>query len=97
MNKDELKWMLSELNEKNTIIRGYAQMALECDHPKWARKYISSIIQHVDRITALTSIITELYLTGKDDDCDSDSHSVSKSDPAALANIAARAENIKLH
>ncbi len=97
MNKDELKWMLSELNEKNIIIRGYAQMALECDHPKWARKYISSIIQHIDKITALTSIITDLYLTGKDDDSDSISDSVSGSNTAVLAGSAARTENIKLH
>ena len=93
MNKDELKWMLSELNEKNTVIRGYAQLALECDHPKWARKYISSIIQHIDRITAVTSVIADLYLSGEDDDCYSDN----VSGPAALAKIAARAESIKLH
>lgn len=94
MNKEELKWMLNELNEKNTIIRGYAQLALECDHPRWARKYISSIIQHIDKITAVASIITDLYLSGKDNDCDSD---IESSIPASLADIAARAENIKLH
>ncbi|MFA4884892.1 MAG: hypothetical protein WC601_03810 [Desulfotomaculaceae bacterium] len=91
MNKDELKWMLSELS----IIRGNAQLALECDHPEWARKYISSIIRHIDKLTVLTAIITDLYLTGKDDDCDS--NNVSGSDLAALAKIATRAENIKLH
>lgn len=95
MNKDELKWMLSELSEKNTVIRGYAQMALQCDHPKWARKYISSIIQHIDRITAVTSVIADLYLTGKDDDYDIDK--ICGAGLAALAKIAARAENIKLH
>ena len=95
MNKDELKWMLSELSEKNNVIRGYAQLALECDHSKWARKYISSIIQHIDKLTALTSIITDLYLSGKDDD--SDSISVSSSNTAILAGSAVRTENIKLH
>ncbi|NLI13527.1 hypothetical protein [Pelotomaculum propionicicum] len=90
MNKDELRWMLSELTEKNAVIRGYAQMALECDHPEWAMKYIFSIIQHIDKLTVLTSIITDLYLTGKDDGCDT-------GDAAALASIAARAESIKLH
>ncbi len=93
MNKDELRWMLSELSEKNTVIRGYAQLALQCDHPKWARKYISSIIKHIDRITAVTSVIADLYLSGKDDDRKSDS----ASGPAASAKIAARSENIKLH
>lgn len=93
MNKDELRWMLSELSEKNTVIRGYAQLALQCDHPKWARKYISSIIKHIDRITAVTSVIADLYLSGKDDDRNSDS----AGGPAALAKIAARAESIKLH
>jgi hypothetical protein len=94
MNKDELRWMLAELMEKNTVIRGNAQLALECDHPKWAKKYISSIILHIDKITALTSIITDLFLNEKNDDSDSDKVSAST---AALAKISARAENIKLH
>ncbi len=72
MNKGELKWMINELNEKNTVIRGFAQMALECDHPVWAKKHISSIIQQIDKITALTAIISDLYLGGKDDGFDSD-------------------------
>jgi hypothetical protein len=75
VNKGELKWMISELNEKNTIIRGYAQLALKCDHPKWTKRYIASIIQQIDRITALNTIITELYLIDKDDNNDSDNSS----------------------
>ncbi len=94
MNKDELRWMLAELIEKNTVIRGNAQLALECDHPKWTKKYISSIIRHIDKITALTSIITDLFLNEKNDDSDSDKVRAST---AALAKISARAENIKLH
>ncbi len=95
MNKDELRWMLSELSEKNTVIRGYAQLALQCDHPKWARKYISSIIKHIDRITAVTSVVADLYLSDKGDGCDSDKvHGTSQT---ILAKIAARAESIKLH
>jgi hypothetical protein len=95
VNKDELRWMLAELNEKNALVRGYAQMALECDHPRWARKHISSIIRHIDKITALMSIITDLYLIGEDDVCENDS--VSSRELVSLANIAARAENYKLH
>jgi hypothetical protein len=80
VNKDELKWMINELNEKNTVIRGYAQLALECDHHNWAKKYIASIIQQIDKITALTTIISDLYLDGKDDSCDSGSKSTALND-----------------
>lgn len=66
MKKGELKWMINELNDKKTVIRGYAQLALECDHPNWAKKYIASIIQQIDKLTTLTTIISDLYLDGED-------------------------------
>jgi hypothetical protein len=80
VNKGELKWMINELNEKNTVIRGYAQLALECDHHNWAKKYIASIIQQIDKITALNTIITDLYLDGKDDTTGSVSKSAALND-----------------
>lgn len=95
MNKGELKWMISELIDKNTVIRGYAQLALKCDHPNWAKKYITSIIQQIDKITALTTIITDLYLDGKDDSCDSDNFGRSKS--AALDNLIYGKLNTRFH
>lgn len=71
MNYEELKWMISELNDKAAVIRGYAQMALEYDHPNLSKKYINSIIRQIDKITALNSVITTLYLCGDDDNHDS--------------------------
>lgn len=94
MNKDELKWMLSELNEKNAVIRGYTQLALECDHPKWAKRYLLSIIKQTDQITSLTKLITDLYINSKDKDCDW----VSGNSPALLDNLVSiKTENMKLH
>lgn len=95
MNKGELKWMINELNERNTVIRGFAQMALECDHPVWAKKHISSIIQQIDKITALTSIISELYLGGKDDGCDSDGLSCDSTE--ALNNLIYGKRSTRFH
>lgn len=94
MDKGELKWLISELNDKNTVIKGYAQMALKCDHPNWTKRYITSIIQQIDKITAVTAIITDLYLSGSDDNCDNDNF-ISKS--AALESLIARSSNIKFH
>lgn len=37
MNKGELKWMINELNDKSTVIRGYAQLALEVIIPNGRR------------------------------------------------------------
>jgi hypothetical protein len=68
VNKGELRWMIHELNEMSSVIKGYAQLALECDHPHWSKKYIASIIQQVDKVTALTTIISDLYLN-RDDSC----------------------------
>jgi hypothetical protein len=95
VDKGELKWLISELNDKNTVIKGYAQMALKCDHPNWTKRYITSIIQQIDKITAVTAIITDLYLSGSDDSGDSDNDNCSKS--AALENLIARSSNIKFH
>lgn len=95
MNKGELQWMINELNEKNTVIRGFAQLALECDHPVWAKKHISSIIQQIDKITALTAIISELYLEGKDDSCDSDGLSSDRTE--ALNSLIYEKRNTRLH
>ena len=94
MDKGELKWLISELNDQNTVIKGYAQMALKCDHPNWTKRYIASIIQQIDKITAVTAIITDLYLSGSDDSGDSDNCS---SKAAALENLMARSANIKFH
>lgn len=96
MNKGELKWMINELNEKNTVIRGFAQMALECDHPVWAKKHISSIIQQIDKITALTAIISELYLGSKDDSWDSDGLSGDRTE-AALNSLIYGKRNTRFH
>ena len=94
MDKGDLKWMISELNEKNTVIRGYAQLALRCDHPKWTKRYISSIIQQIDRITALNTIITDLYLSDKDDNNESDNIS---SRSVTLDNLISGQMNTKFH
>jgi hypothetical protein len=94
VDKGELKWLISELNDKNTVIKGYAQMALKCDHPNWTKRYITSIIQQIDKITAVTAIITDLYLSGSDDSGDND-NCISKS--AALEDLIARSSNIKFH
>lgn len=94
MDKGELKWLISELNDKNTVIKGYAQMALKCDHPNWTKRYITSIIQQIDKITAVTAIITDLYLSGSDDNGDTD-NCIRKS--AALESLIARSSNIKFH
>ena len=72
MDKEELKWMIHELNDKSTVIRGYAQLAMECDHPNCSKKYIASIIRQIDKVTALTTIISDLYLDGEEGDCDRD-------------------------
>jgi hypothetical protein len=95
VDKGELKWLISELNDKNTVIKGYAQMALKCDHPNWTKRYITSIIQQIDKITAVTAIINDLYLSGSDDNSDSDNDNCSKS--ATLENLIARSSNIKFH
>lgn len=70
MNKEGLIWMINELNDKATVIRGYAQMALQCDHPGWSKKYINSIIRQIDKISALNTVITALYLCDDDDNHD---------------------------
>lgn len=69
MNRGELEWMIHELNDTSSVIRGYAQLALECEHPNWSKKYITSIIQQIDKLTALTTLISGLYLNGEDDKC----------------------------
>lgn len=98
MDKGALKWLISELNDKNTVIKGYAQMALKCDHPNWTKRYITSIIQQIDKITAVTAIITDLYLSGIDDSGDSgDSDNDNCSKSAAMENLIARSSNIKFH
>jgi hypothetical protein len=94
VDKGELKWLISELNDKNTVIKGYAQMALKCDHPNWTKRYITSIIMQIDKITAVTAIITDLYLSGSDDNDNNDNCS---SKAAALENLIARSANIKFH
>jgi len=94
VDKGELKWLISEVNDKNTVIKGYAQMALKCDHPNWTKRYITSIIQQIDKITAVTAMITDLYLSSSDDSGDSD---ISSSKSAALENLIARSSNIKFH
>jgi len=91
VNKGELRWMIHELNEKSSVIKGYAQMALECDHPHWSKKYIASIIQQVDKITAFTTIIYDLYLDGRDDNCES----CSKSN--TLDNLIRGKQNTRFH
>jgi hypothetical protein len=95
VDKDVLKLMIAELNEKNTVIRGYAQLALKCDHPRWTKRYIASIIQQVDRITALNRIITDLYLSNTDNNNDSDNYSSSGS--AMLDSLISRHTNFKFH
>jgi hypothetical protein len=94
VDRGELKWLISELNDKNTVIRGYAQMALKCDHPNWTKRYIASIIQQIDKISAVTAIITDLYLSDKEDNSDSDNISCKS---ATLENLISRSTNIKFH
>ena len=95
MEKGELKWMIAELNEKNTVIRGYAQLALKCDHPRWTKRYIASIIQQIDRVTALNRIITDLYLSDIDDNNESDN--ISRSRSATLDSLISGQMNAKFH
>ncbi len=73
MDREELKWMIDELNDKATVIRGYAQLALECEHPGRSKKYIKAIIRQIDRLSALNTVIETLYLCADDDshDCGS--------------------------
>ena len=83
MSKEELKWMINELNDRATVIRGYAQMALECDHPDWSKKYINSIIRQTDKIAALNILITSLYLSKNEENCDGGCKSVSQNSTAS--------------
>ncbi|MEG3072383.1 MAG: hypothetical protein HQP61_04505 [Peptococcaceae bacterium] len=83
MNKKELQWMINELNDKATVIRGYAQMALECDHPDWSKKYINSIIRQTDKIAALNTLIASLYLGKDEKNCDSGCKSISQNSTAS--------------
>ena len=73
MNRAELAWMLDELTDKATVIRGYAQMALECEHPNWSKQYINSIIRQIDKLSALNKVIATLYLNG-DEHYDDDNY-----------------------
>ncbi len=95
MKKDELKWMLLELNENIAVIRGYAQLALECDHNKWAARYLALILKQTDKITCLTNIVTDLYINDKGSDCEGDSSG--KDIPAGMEHLFTKTSNIKLH
>lgn len=83
MNKEKLQWIINELNDKATVIRGYAQMALECDHPDWSKKYINSIIRQIDKIAALNTLITSLYLGKDEENCGAGCKSVSQNSTAS--------------
>jgi len=83
VNKEELQWIINTLNDKATVIRGYAQMALQCDHPGWSKKYINSIIRQIDKIAALNALITSLYLGKDEENCDGGCGSVGLNNTAS--------------